>query len=297
MKKLGKIAKLISATVLGAALIAGCGNSAASTAATGASSTESQTTAVESSNASDGANTEAKTVTVSVDGGTAPFNYQDENGNLVGYEVDLLNEIASRSEGNLQFEFNITNWDGIFASLDSSKADMIVNNITKKPEREEKYLFSDYSYYNNHTVIVVPKGDKSITSIDDLQGKSIEALSGTAVALFLEDYNEQHADNPITLVFSDASTATMISNVATGRYPAYICSESYVNEAVKQLGLEVDTIAIPNEDEIQSSQAWFLYGANEADLKAEVDPILKGIIDDGTLSTLSEKWFGADYTK
>lgn len=297
MKKLGKIAKLISATVLGAALIAGCGNSAASTAATGASSTESQTTAVESSNASDGANAEAKTVTVSVDGGTAPFNYQDENGNLVGYEVDLLNEIASRSEGNLQFEFNITNWDGIFASLDSGKADMIVNNITKKPEREEKYLFSDYSYYNNHTVIVVPKGDKSIASIDDLQGKSIEALSGTAVALFLEDYNEQHADNPITLVFSDASTATMISNVATGRYPAYICSESYVNEAVKQLGLEVDTIAIPNEDEIQSSQAWFLYGANEADLKAEVDPILKEIIDDGTLSTLSEKWFGADYTK
>lgn len=297
MKKLGKIAKLITATVLGAALLAGCGNSVAGTASTGASSTENQTTAESGSNAESGANADTKTVTVSVDGATAPFNYQDENGNLVGYEVDLLNEIAARSDGKLQFNFNVTNWDGIFASLDSGKADMIVNNITKKPEREEKYLFSDYSYYNNHTVIVVPKGDTSITSIDDLQGKSIEALSGTAVALFLEDYNEQHADNPITLLFSDASTATMISNVATGRYPAYICSESYVNEAVKQLGLEVDTIAIPNEDEIQSSQAWFLYGANEADLKAEVDPILKEIIDDGTLSTLSEKWYGADYTK
>lgn len=291
MKKLGKIAKLITVTVLGAALIAGCGNSAADTASTGASSTENQTTA------ESGASVDTRTVTVSVDGATAPFNYQDENGDLVGYEVDLLNEIAARSDGKLQFEFNITNWDGIFASLDAGKADMIVNNITKKPEREEKYLFSDYSYYNNHTVIVVPKGDTSITSIDDLQGKSIEALSGTAVALFLEDYNEQHADNPITLLFSDASTATMISNVATGRYPAYICSESYVNEAVKQLGLEVDTIAIPNEDEIQSSQAWFLYGADETDLKAEVDPILKEIIDDGTLSTLSEKWYGADYTK
>lgn len=301
MNKLGKIAKLITATVLGTALIAGCGNSAAGTASTGASVSESQTaTAAESSTGTESnsnAGADTKTITVSVDGATAPFNYQDENGNLVGYEVDLLNEIAARSDGKLQFEFNITNWDGIFASLDAGKANMIVNNITKKPEREEKYLFSDYSYYNNHTVIVVPKGDTSITSIDDLQGKSIEALSGTAVALFLEDYNEQHADNPITLLFSDASTATMISNVATGRYPAYICSESYVNEAVKQLGLEVDTIAIPNEEEIQSSQAWFLYGANEADLKAEVDPILKTIIDDGTLSTLSEKWFGADYTK
>ncbi len=291
MKKLGKIAKLITVTVLGAALIAGCGNSAAATASTGASASDNQTTSESN------ANTDTKTVVVSMDGGTAPFNYQDENGNLVGYEVDLLNEIAARSDGKLQFKYNITNWDGIFASLDAGKADMIVNNITKKPEREEKYLFSDYSYYNNHTVIVVPKGDKSITSIDDLQGKSIEALSGTAVALFLEDYNEKHSDNPITLVYSDASMATQISNVASGRYPAYICSESYVNEAVKQLGLEVDTISIPNEDEIQSSQAWFLYGANEAELKAEVDPILKGIIDDGTLSTLSKKWFGEDYTK
>ena len=291
MKKLGKIAKLITVTALGAALMAGCGNSSSNTAST-TDSNANQTTE-DTTQASTG----AQTVTVSMDGATAPFNYQDEDGELVGYEVDLLKEIETRSDGKLHFEFNITNWDGIFASLDAGKAQMIVNNITKKPEREEKYLFSDYSYYNNHTVIVVPKGDTSITSIDDLQGKSVEAISGTAVALFLEDYNEQHADNPITLVFSDASTATQLSNVATGRYPANICSESYVNEAVNQLGLEVDTISIPNEDEIQSSQAWFLYGAGQEDLKAEIDPILKEIIDDGTLSSLSEKWYGADYTK
>lgn len=240
---------------------------------------------------------DTRTVVVSVDGGTAPFNYQNEDGELEGYEVDILNEIAERSDGALEFTFNVTNWDGIFASLDSGKANMIVNNITKKPEREEKYIFSDYSYYNNHTVIVVPKGDTSIHSIEDLQGKSIEVLTGTAVTLYLEEFNEEHADNPIDLVYSEANTASIINNVALGRYPACIWSESYVTEAVNQLGLEVDTVAIENEEDIQSSEAWFLYGANEEDLKEEVDPILKELIDDGTLSELSEKWFGADYTE
>ncbi|MEI3219002.1 MAG: transporter substrate-binding domain-containing protein [Lachnoclostridium sp.] len=78
---------------------------------------------------------------------------------------------------------------------------------------------------------------------------------------------------------------------------AGIWSESYVVEAINQLGIEVDTISIENEEDIQSSQAWFLYGANEEELKAEIDPILQEIIDDGTLSELSIKWFGDDYTK
>lgn len=231
-----------------------------------------------------------------MDGGTAPFNYQNDDGELEGYEIDLLHEIEERS-GDIEFEFNVTEWDAIFASLDSGKADIIINNITKKPEREEKYLFSDYSYYNNHTVIVVPKGDTSIQTVEDLQGKSIEVLAGTAVTLYLEEFNEEHADNPINLVYSEAKTASLINDIAIGRYPAGIWSESYVVEAINQLGIEVDTISIENEEDIQSSQAWFLYGANEEELKAEIDPILQEIIDDGTLSELSIKWFGDDYTK
>lgn len=239
---------------------------------------------------------DVQTIVVSMDGATAPFNYQDENGELVGYEVDVLNEIANRA-GDIQFEYNITTWDGIFASVDSGKADMIVNNITKKPEREEKYLFSDYAYFINHTVIVVPKGETAIQSIDDLQGQSVESEAGVAVTLFLEEYNEQHPDNPINISYTDAGISSIISNVATGRYPACIYAQTYVDEVVKQLGIEVDCISIPNEDEIQSSEAWFLYSRDDEELKAKIDPILNEMIEDGTLSELCEKWMGADYTK
>lgn len=291
MKK--KFLSLLLTTAMVAAMV-GCG-SAKTTESSKVEESGSAQVAVEESKEVTSTD-EVRTVVVSMDGATASFNYQDENGNLIGYEVEVLNEIANRA-GNIQFEYNITEWSGIFASVDSGKADMIVNNVTKKPEREEKYLFSDISYFKNHTVIVVPKGDTSIQSIDDLQGKAMESEAGVAVTLFLEEYNEQHADNPIEIVYTDAKIANSINNVVIGRYPAFICAKSYVDEAVKQLGIEVDTISIPNEDEIQSSDAWFLYGQDKQDLKDIIDPILQEMIDDGTLSELCIKYMGEDYTK
>ncbi|MGM9534021.1 MAG: transporter substrate-binding domain-containing protein [Intestinibacter sp.] len=276
MKKRGLILSLILVLVLG---LVGCGSSTSSSSS--------------ASSASDGGKTVIK---VASDGGTAPFNFTDDDGNLQGYEVDILNEVAKRA-GDIEIEHVLTEWDSIFASLDSGKVDIIANNITKKPEREEKYLFSDVAYFKSPTVIVVPKGDTSIKSLEDLQGKSIEAISGTAVGMYLEDYNEKHSDNPIELVYSDAKTATFINNVATGRYPAYICSESYVAEAEEQLGIDVDIVPLEESDDIQDSRAYFLFRKDDEELKEKVDTILKEMRDDGTLSKLCKKWADRDYTE
>ncbi len=278
MKK-GFLVSLI--LILSIGLLVGCSSNSAS------SSTS------ENSSSSDNGK---QVIKVASEGKTAPFNYMDDNGNLVGYEVDILNEVSKRL-GDVEFEHVITEWDSIFASLDSGKADMIANNITKKPEREEKYLFSDISYFKSPTVIVVKKGDKSIKSLDDLQGKEIQAISGTAVGMYLEDYNEKHSDNPIKLSYAEADTATFINNVATGRYPAYICSESYVEQVEKQLGIEMDVIPIKNSDEIQDSRAYFLFRKDESELKERIDKVLKEMRDDGTLSKLCLKYTEKDYTE
>ena len=235
-------------------------------------------------------------IKVAASGKTAPFNYIDDDGNLVGYEVEILNEVSKRL-GDIEFEPVLTDWESIFASLDSKKADVISNNITKKPEREEKYLFSDISYFKSPTVIVVPKGDKSIKSLEDLQGKEIQAISGTAVAMYLEDYNEKHSDNPIKLAYAEADTATFIHNVTAGRYPAYICNESYVEQVEKQLGIDADVVPIENSDEIQDSRAYFLFRKDDTKLKERFDTVLKEMRDDGTLSKLCLKYTKKDYTQ
>lgn len=107
--------------------------------------------------------------------------------------------------------------------------------------------------------------------------------------MYLEDYNEKHSDNPIKLAYAEADTATFIHNVTAGRYPAYICNESYVEQVEKQLGIDADVVPVENSDEIQDSRAYFLFRKD--------DTKLKEMRDDGTLSKLCLKYTKKDYTQ
>ena len=84
--------------------------------------------------------------------------------------------------------------------------------------------------------------------------------------MYLEDYNEKHSDNPIKLAYAEADTATFIHNVTAGRYPAYICNESYVEQVEKQLGIDADVVPIENSDEIQDSRAYFLFRKDDTSI-------------------------------
>lgn len=108
--------------------------------------------------------------------------------------------------------------------------------------------------------------------------------------MYLEDYNEEHSDNPIKLAYAEADTATFIHNVTAGRYPAYICNESYVEQVEKQLGIDADVVPIENSDEIQDSRAYFLFRKDDTKLKERFDTVLKEMRDDGTLSKLCLKY-------
>ena len=235
-------------------------------------------------------------VQIGLDGTTKPFNYTTDNGDLIGYEIDMLKELDRRLDG-ITFKYNITPWDSLFASLDAGRYQMICNNITWKKEREEKYLFSSEYYFKNHTVLITAKGSTDIKSIADLQGKPIEVEAGTATAIFLEKYNELHTDNPIKLIYSQAKIAAVLSNVFTGRYPAAIYTSTYVDTVEKDLGIELGRHQIPNEDDIQKSEAYLLFGKSQKDIANKINAALKAMKADGTLSKICINNFGADYTK
>ena len=75
---------------------------------------------------------------VGISASPKPFNYQDENGELTGLEVDMLNHIAEAN--NIDISYEITEFESMFVGLDAGRYDLIIGNISKKPEREEKYL-------------------------------------------------------------------------------------------------------------------------------------------------------------
>lgn len=240
--------------------------------------------------------TKATVYKVALTGQTKPFNYYDENNELTGYEVDMLNTIDKKLD-EVEFEYITTEFQSLFAGLDSGQFDLILNNITDKPERREKYLFSDNAYYYNHTVIATRPETTNITTLDDLQGVKIPVGAGTATDLFLQTYNEEHSDNPILMDYVEGDVSQAILSLYEGRYEAVLYSESYLDAVEKEYGYTFNRYTVEREEEIQNPAVYILFRKDDTELQKKIDDALTEIKEDGTLSELSVKYYGKDSTK
>ena len=84
-----------------------------------------------------GGDTSVRKVLVGTEGTYKPFNYQDEAGNLIGYDIDVLKEVDKRID-DLEFEFAAVQWDSLFLGLETGKYDMVADQRSRTREREEK---------------------------------------------------------------------------------------------------------------------------------------------------------------
>lgn len=276
MKKFSKIVGLITTIIISTTLLS-CQSKA--------------------SNESDQSNDNITKVVAAVSGSPKPYNYVNENGELDGYEIAILKEIDTRLP-DVEIEFQKTDFAGLFAGLDSNRYQVVANNMTKKTEREEKYLFNDVSYIKNHTIIAVREDETDIKTIDDLQGKNVPGSSaGNATTLFLEKYNQTHMDNPINIIYTEGDYAATLQDLQNGRFDAFVVAETYVDTASKELNLNFKRLQIENEQEVQQSNAYFMFRKDQEEIKNEFDGVLNDLIDEGKLSELSIKYFGEDYSK
>ncbi|NRT72846.1 transporter substrate-binding domain-containing protein [Clostridium beijerinckii] len=249
------------------------------------------------SNESNQSSEKVKKIVVAVSGSPKPYNYVNESGELDGYEIAILKEIDRRLP-DVELEFQKTDFAGLFAGLDSNRYQVVANNMTKKPEREEKYLFGDTSYVKNHTIIAVRENETNIKTIDDLQGKNVPgSSSGNATTLYLEKYNQDHKDKPINIIYTEGDYSATLQDLQNGRFDAYVVAETYVDTASKALNLNFKRLAIANEEEVQQSKAYFMFRKDQEELKKEFDGVLNDLIAEGKLSELSIKYFGKDYSK
>lgn len=146
--------------------------------------------------------------------------------------------------------------------------------------------------------VAVPGTPKPYNYVDDngkLGGKKIPAGAGRANAQFMESYNKEHADNPIDIQYTDADASAARIDLYNGRYDACIYNQTYVTNVTEEYGYEFNTYEIPNADEIEIPEAWILYRQDETELCDKMDKALAAIKEDGTLSKLSEQYFGEDY--
>ena len=121
-----------------------------------------------------------KKVVVATDATWPPMEYVDENKNLVGFDIDLINEVAKAA--NFQVEIKNTAWDGIFAGLAAGDYQVVASSVTITDERKQTMDFSD-PYVNAGQVLVVRKDTTGVTTLADMVGKNVGAQIGTTGAI------------------------------------------------------------------------------------------------------------------
>jgi len=124
-----------------------------------------------------------KKFVVGTDAAFPPMEFVDENKNIVGFDIDLMNAIAT--EMGFEIEYKNTAWDGIFAGLEGGSYDAILSAVTITDERKQKYDFSD-PYINAGQAVVVRADETAIKSHEDLPGKTVGAQIGTTGAFAVE---------------------------------------------------------------------------------------------------------------
>lgn len=269
-----------TAAALAVLALAGCGgagNSAEGSSGTGAALTGSgdQLARIR----------EAGKITVAMEGTWAPWTYHDESDKLVGFDVEVAQQIAGKL--GVEAEFIEGEWDGLLAGLEAGRYDIMVNGVDYTEERAQKYDFTEpYGYIR--TAIIVNKDNTDITSFEDLKGKTTANTISSTYAELAERYGAtttgvDDLNQTIELLLQKRIDATLNAEVTFYDYMGV-----HPDAALKIAALTEDAnhVCIPLRK-----------GEDSQSLREAINQAIAELKADGTLGQISEKYFGTDITK
>ncbi|PLR67491.1 amino acid ABC transporter substrate-binding protein [Bacillus sp. UMB0893] len=220
---------------------------------------------------------------IGTEGTYPPFTFHDDKDKLTGFDVEIAEEVAKRL--GVKAEFKETQWDAMFAGLDAKRFDMIANQVGIKPDRTEKYDFSE-PYISSAAVLVTHKDNKDIQSFEDLKGKK-------AAQSLTSNYGQIAKENGAELVGVEGFTQA-IDLINSKRADATINDKLSVLDFQNQRGNAAIQIVDESEDAAQSG---LMFRKDSGKLVEEVNKALAEMKEDGTYKKISEKWFGEDVSE
>jgi L-cystine transport system substrate-binding protein len=220
---------------------------------------------------------------IGTEGTYAPFTFHDESGNLTGFDVEIATEVAKRL--GVDPEFKETQWDAIFAGLDAKRFDMIANQVGIRPDRQEKYDFSD-PYITSAAVLIVHKDNNEVKNFEDIKGLN-------AAQSLTSNYGDLAKKNGANLVSVEGFTQS-VELLASKRVDVTINDRISFLDYTKQRPDAPIKIAATSED---ASASGLMFRKGSDKLVTEVNKALTEMVEDGTYKKISEKWFGEDVLK
>jgi len=244
------------------------------------------------------------TIRISTDPNYAPQSFLDEDGNFVGFDVDVAKEIASRL--GVEVEFVTPDWDLITAGNWGDQWDMSVGSMTITTARQKILAFASPPYYYTPAQFAAVDGS-GVETLEDLNGATICVGASTTYESWLMG-DMEGLGLPAASFYVDAPPADVsivpltvdndcVQQIQAGRqeFQAFLTSNTVVEAALAE-GIAIHKVGKPVFSE-NLAVAFDRSASKDIDrLVEKVSEIVAAMHEDGTLSNLSMEWFGEDLT-
>lgn len=235
---------------------------------------------------SDAKKADVKPIIIGLDDNFPPMGFKNEKDEIVGFDIDLANEVVKRL--GKKVEFKPIDWSSKEAQLKSGRISAIWNGLNITPEREKNMAFSK-PYMESKQLIFVRKGEDNIQTPADLKGKVIGMQSGSTAEINLENDPEFAKTLKDVKKYADCIAAMM--DLSNGRVDAIVTDEIvgryYMSKRVGEFEVRSEPVGPVGSYGIG-------FAKDNTELRDEIQVVLDEMKKDGASAKISTKWFGAD---
>lgn len=241
-----------------------------------------ETTNTQSESVSKVADNKGVTYRIGVEPMYPPFIQRVGNGEMEGFDVDLLAEIAKREGFNVQYEPRL--WAGIFDLLDRNELDIIMGGAVATDERRQKWALSE-PYHQVTTVLIAPE-KSTIQKYTDGRGKKIAYSPGGSAKTELEKLQgTTNLDTNMSFSTSWLRVKSVMDQTSDAAIGISASFEYYADKYPDQ------KLRVIYPDNPEFSDVVFAVRKNDTELLAKLNRGLASVKQDGTLDKLKSKWF------
>jgi lysine-arginine-ornithine-binding protein len=225
------------------------------------------------------------TIRFGVDATYAPFEFKAANGDLVGLDIDLGNEICHRL--NTKCVWVESDFDGLIPALNARKFDAVLSSMTVTPQRAEQIAFSD-TLYNTPTRLVAKRGTNLLPTLESLKGKAVGVEQGT----IQETYAKQNWAPKGVQVVAYQNQDQAYSDLISGRLDATLQDEVQADigflKTERGAGFQFAGPEIPTGD------AAIGLRKDDGDLKGKINGAIAAMVKDGTFQKIEKKYISVN---
>src|SRR3954447_10821567 len=221
----------------------------------------------------------ADEINVGANIGNVPWEFQDASGKIVGFEIDLMTEVAKRLGMDVKFT-NIP-FAGLFAAVQSGQIDAAVSSITITKKRLESVSFAQ-PYYDSDQSLTV-KADSGIANLAGMQGKIVGVDTGSTGDMWTTAHQ---GETKIATINKYEGLQPAMLDLQAGRI------DGYISDIPALLYYSKDKPQFKVVERIKTTKQYSVMFAKDAPLASKVNDVITEMKKDGTLAKIHETWFG-----